>query len=143
MRIGQCKCPMNWTRLSRQLSCTRRIRFAVKFCELSDRYRSSRLNSSGVHQVKSIIGINGCCGRMGMRIVQLAHEDKELCIGAALEFPGHPDQGKDIGEIAGIGKLGVPVSMCLPADHRFDVVIDFSTPEGTLVALSMCVPRRI
>jgi len=93
--------------------------------------------------VKTIIGINGCCGRMGLRIVQLAHEDKDLNIGAALEFPGHPDQGKDIGEIAGIGKLGVPVSMCLPADHRFDVVIDFSTPEGTLAALSMCVPRRI
>jgi 4-hydroxy-tetrahydrodipicolinate reductase len=93
--------------------------------------------------VKTIIGVNGCCGRMGKRIVQLAHEDKELAIGAALEFPTHPDQGKDAGEVAGIGNIGVPISMCLPADHRLDVVIDFSVPEGTMAALSMCVPRRI
>ena len=93
--------------------------------------------------MKTIIAINGCCGRMGRRIVQLASEDKELSIGAALEFPGHPNQGMDAGEIAGIGNLGVPISMCLPADHRLDVVIDFSTPEGTMAALSMCVPRRI
>src|SRR5262249_44118044 len=93
--------------------------------------------------MKTIIGVNGCCGRMGKRILQLAHEDKELTIGAALEFPGHPDQGKDAGEIAGIGKIGVPISMCLPADQRLDVAIDFSTPEGTMAALSLCVPRRI
>jgi 4-hydroxy-tetrahydrodipicolinate reductase len=93
--------------------------------------------------MKTIIGVNGCCGRMGKRIVQLAHEDRELAIGAALEFPGHPDQGKDAGEVAGIGKLGVPVTSCLPADHRLDVVVDFSTPEGTMAVLSTCVPRRI
>jgi 4-hydroxy-tetrahydrodipicolinate reductase len=93
--------------------------------------------------MKIIIGVNGCCGRMGKRIVQLAHEDSELTIGAALEFPAHSDQGKDVGEVAGLGKIGVPVSMCLPADHRLDVMIDFSTPEGTQAALSVCVPRRI
>jgi 4-hydroxy-tetrahydrodipicolinate reductase len=93
--------------------------------------------------VKTIIGVNGCCGRMGKRIVQLACEDKEVAIGAALEFPGHPDQGKDAGELAGIGNIGVPIGMCLPAGHRLDVVIDFSTPEGTMAALSLCVPRRI
>jgi dihydrodipicolinate reductase len=26
--------------------------------------------------MKTLIGINGACGRMGQRIVQLAHEDK-------------------------------------------------------------------
>jgi 4-hydroxy-tetrahydrodipicolinate reductase len=93
--------------------------------------------------MKTLIGVNGCCGRMGKRIVQLAHEDKELSIGAALEFPGHPDQGKDAGEVAGIGNIGVRISTSLPADQRLDVVIDFSTPEGTMAALSMCLPRRI
>jgi 4-hydroxy-tetrahydrodipicolinate reductase len=93
--------------------------------------------------MKTVIGVNGACGRMGKRIVQLAHEDKELAIGAALESPAHPDQGKDIGELAGIGSIGVPVTMCLPFDHRLDVVIDFSMPDGTMAALSLCVPRRI
>ncbi|HMF13356.1 MAG TPA: 4-hydroxy-tetrahydrodipicolinate reductase [Gemmataceae bacterium] len=93
--------------------------------------------------MKTIIGINGACGRMGKRIVQLAQEDKELTIGAALEFPGHTDQGKDVGEVAGIGAIDVPVSTRIPSDHRLDVVVDFSTPEGTMTALSTCVPRRI
>jgi 4-hydroxy-tetrahydrodipicolinate reductase len=93
--------------------------------------------------VKILIGINGCCGRMGKRIVQLAHEDKELTIGAALESPGHPDQSKDVGEVAGIGHVGVPVRTGLATDQRLDVVIDFSMPQGTMAALALCVPRRI
>ena len=32
-----------------------------------------------------IIAVNGACGRMGQRIVQLAHEDKELQVGAATD----------------------------------------------------------
>ena len=43
--------------------------------------------------MKTHIGINGACGRMGQRIVQLAHEDTELVIGAALESPSHPRAG--------------------------------------------------
>src|SRR5438105_15601571 len=82
--------------------------------------------------MKTIIGVNGACGRMGQRIVQLAHEDKELALGAALEAPGHPQLGRDIGEIAGLGKLGVPVRADLPLDTRLDVLIDFSMPEGTM-----------
>jgi 4-hydroxy-tetrahydrodipicolinate reductase len=93
--------------------------------------------------VKTIIGINGCCGRMGRRIVQLAHEDEELSIGAAMEFAGHPDQGKDVGHVAGIGKIGVPIGSSLPTDPRLNVVIDFSTPEGTMAVLPQCVSRRI
>ena len=38
--------------------------------------------------MKTIIGVNGACGRMGQRIIQLAHEDKSLAIGAALETVG-------------------------------------------------------
>jgi 4-hydroxy-tetrahydrodipicolinate reductase len=93
--------------------------------------------------MKTVIGVNGACGRMGTRIVQLAHEDKEFAIGAALESPAHPDQGKDIGELAGIGPIGVPVSSGTSSQHRLDVVIDFSMPEGTMAALADCVPRRI
>jgi len=55
----------------------------------------------------SLLGINGTCGRMGQRLVILGHEDTELSLGAALESAGHPQQGRDIGEVCGIGKLGV------------------------------------
>jgi 4-hydroxy-tetrahydrodipicolinate reductase len=88
------------------------------------------------------IAVNGACGRMGMRILQLAHEDKELVIGAALDAPSHPKQGDDIGEMGGIGKLGVPLRHTLP-DHRLDAVIDFSQPAGTMAVLPQCVQRQL
>jgi 4-hydroxy-tetrahydrodipicolinate reductase len=93
--------------------------------------------------MKTVIGINGVCGRMGQRVLQLAHEDKNLSIGAALDAPSHPAQGKDAGEAAGVGLLGVPVSSQLSLDTRLDVMIDFSMPTGTMAVLPVCVQRRI
>ena len=72
--------------------------------------------------MKTIIGVNGACGRMGQRIIQLAHEDKSLAIGAALEAEGHPCIGKDVGEVAGIGAIGVTVQPSVPVGHRLDVL---------------------
>jgi 4-hydroxy-tetrahydrodipicolinate reductase len=92
--------------------------------------------------MKTVIGVNGSCGRMGLRIIQLANEDKELAIGAALEAANHPMQDRDIGEVAGLGHLGVPVSAEVPIDKRLDAMIDFSMPVGTMTALRMCVARR-
>jgi 4-hydroxy-tetrahydrodipicolinate reductase len=93
--------------------------------------------------VRTVYGMNGACGRMGQRIIQLAHADKELTLGAALETPGHPQQGRDIGEVVGLGKLGVLVSPYLPVEQKLNVIIDFSTPEGTMAVLPLCVERRI
>jgi 4-hydroxy-tetrahydrodipicolinate reductase len=93
--------------------------------------------------MKTIIGINGVCGRMGQRVLQLAYEDKDLTLGAALDSPSHPNQGHDAGEVAGVGKLGVPVQAQLLPQTRLDALIDFSTPEGTMSVLPVCVGRRI
>lgn len=93
--------------------------------------------------MKTIIGVNGACGRMGQRIIQLAHEDKSLAIGAALEASSHPLQGKDIGEITGIGHLDVPVAASIPVGKKIDALIDFSLPEGTMTALALCLERKI
>src|SRR5439155_17327521 len=93
--------------------------------------------------VRTVYGMNGAGGRMGQRTIQLAHEDKELILGAALETPGHPQQGRDIGEVVGLGKLGLLVSSFLPVEQHLNVIIDFSTPEGTIAVLPLCVERRI
>src|SRR3712207_733530 len=93
--------------------------------------------------MKTIIAVNGACGRMGQRIVQLAHEDPALVVGAALDSAGHPGLGPDAGEVAGDGRLGVPVTAGLAAGQGVDVVIDFSTPEATLAVLRACVDRRV
>lgn len=92
---------------------------------------------------KTLIAVNGACGRMGQRIVQIAAEDPELTIAAALDAPGIPKQGQDVGELAGIGKLGVPVRSELAPETRVQVVIDFSQPAGTMNVLPICVQRKI
>ena len=59
-------------------------------------------------RMKTNIGVNGACGRMSQRIIQLAHEDKSLHLAAALESAGHPALGKDVGDLAGVGPAGRP-----------------------------------
>jgi 4-hydroxy-tetrahydrodipicolinate reductase len=93
--------------------------------------------------MKTHIAINGACGRMGQRIVALAHEDQELAIVAAVDSARHPNQGRDAGELAGIASLGVPVTSELPLSARPDVVIDFSTSEGTMAIVKACEGRKI
>jgi 4-hydroxy-tetrahydrodipicolinate reductase len=103
--------------------------------------------------MKTIVGINGAAGRMGQRLVHLTCEDSDLTLGAALESANHPRLGQDIGEIAGVGKLDVPLRAAPPfsppergggeGGGRLDVLIDFSMPEGTMTVLPVCVERRI
>lgn len=87
------------------------------------------------------LGVNGAGGRMGQRIVALAAKDPALQVVAALEAASSPHVGKDAGELAGIGKIGVPIAATL-AD-RVDVVIDFSTPAGCLAVSKICGERVI
>jgi 4-hydroxy-tetrahydrodipicolinate reductase len=93
--------------------------------------------------MRTAIGINGVCGRMGERLAQLAHEDKELNITAALEVAGHPNLGRDLGEVVGLGRLALPIRADLPLNTHLDVVIDFSMPKGTMTILPVCVQRRV
>jgi len=93
--------------------------------------------------MKTRIAINGACGRMGQRIVALSREDPDLTIVAAIDSPRHPNQGKDAGELAAAGSIGVPVTPDLPLNVHPDVAIDFSTPEGTLAIVKTCEERKI
>ncbi|MBI4247750.1 MAG: 4-hydroxy-tetrahydrodipicolinate reductase, partial [Candidatus Rokubacteria bacterium] len=54
--------------------------------------------------------IAGAAGRMGSRIVACLPEVPDLRLVAALEAPGHPALGRDAGETAGVGRLGVAIS---------------------------------
>jgi 4-hydroxy-tetrahydrodipicolinate reductase len=93
--------------------------------------------------MKTHIGINGAAGRMGQRLVCLAREDVELTVTAALESAKHPAAGRDVGEVCGLGPIGVAVRPDVPLNERLDVMIDFSAPEGTMLVLPVCVERRI
>jgi 4-hydroxy-tetrahydrodipicolinate reductase len=87
------------------------------------------------------IAVNGAGGRMGQRIVALAHADPELAMASAVENKNSPMQGRDAGEVAGIGTIGVRIQPQL--DGPVDVMIDFSVPEGLLAVSQLCADRQI
>ena len=78
---------------------------------------------------------------MGHRLIALTKTDSELELRAALEIAGHPQIGKDAGEIAGVGTLGVLLTAEL--EKNIDVLIDFSSPKGTDALLSRCVELQV
>ncbi len=93
--------------------------------------------------MKTSIAINGAAGRMGQRLVHLCLQDESLSLGAALEAPGNPLIGRDVGEVCGLGPIGVALRDGLPEDGRIDALIDFSIPEGTMTVLPACAARHI
>jgi len=77
--------------------------------------------------------VAGAAGRMGNRLVALLQEDSQLRLVAALEAPGHSALGRDAGEVAGAGRLGVPITADADAVLAKDrILIEFSVPEASL-----------
>ena len=60
---------------------------------------------------------------------------------AALERAGHADLGRDAGEVAGVGKLGLPVSTGLNVTP--EILIDFTSPVSLRYWLGVCREERI
>jgi len=86
----------------------------------------------------------GASGKMGARLVALAAETPGLAVGAALERTGHPSLGRDAGEAAGAGAIGVAIGADVRAAlSAGDVVIDFTTPAATLALLPQAVEAKI
>ena len=77
--------------------------------------------------------VAGAAGRMGRMLVATVAEAADAELVGATERKRHAALGEDAGELAGVGRLGVPVvdelGKCPPAD----VVIDFTAPEATLL----------
>src|SRR5579885_2202609 len=72
---------------------------------------------------------------MGRLLLALARTDPGLRVAGAVEAPGHPTVGRDAGEVAGGGTLGVRVAEALAAVCRPEhVVIDFTGVPAAAVA---------
>lgn len=85
------------------------------------------------------IGITGAAGRMGRTLIEACQRTPGMQLGAALDRPGSPSIGADVGELCGLGKLGVRISDD-PAEAmtRLDVLVDFTRPEASLTYLDAC-----
>src|SRR5437016_10339780 len=82
--------------------------------------------------------VAGAAGRMGTRIVACLVGNPDLRLVGALEAPAHPTLGRDAGELAGVGRLGVAVGGDPAAVVTRDrVLVEFSVPEASLEHLRL------
>ncbi|MCE8017473.1 4-hydroxy-tetrahydrodipicolinate reductase [Halomonas sp. MCCC 1A17488] len=85
------------------------------------------------------IAIVGVAGRMGRTLVNAVQQDAGATLAGGIVEPGSSLAGADIGELAGLGKLGVAAVDSLDAIvDDFDVLIDFTAPRVTLANLAFC-----
>ena len=78
---------------------------------------------------------------MGQRLIALAKQAGGFDVVGAIERPDHDAQAKDAGEVAGIGRIGVPVTYDLKPTPQ--VLIDFTAPASMRHWLKTCRDRGI
>lgn len=88
--------------------------------------------------MKVKVAILGCSGRMGRNLIQAAHEHKSIDLvgGSVRETSSFIDF--DLGELAGIGAIGLTTATHLSQLTEADVYIDFTSIETTLENIKWC-----
>ncbi|MFN0193167.1 MAG: 4-hydroxy-tetrahydrodipicolinate reductase [Aestuariivirga sp.] len=79
------------------------------------------------------LAIAGAAGRMGRVLTRIVHEMPGCAVAGGLEAPGSPNIGADMGELAGLGNLGVRISEDPAALLKtVNGLVDFTVPAATL-----------
>jgi 4-hydroxy-tetrahydrodipicolinate reductase len=86
----------------------------------------------------------GAGGRMGQALIRAVHDMPGARIAGAVERPGSSALGRDAGELAGIGPIGVEIGDDpLPVFARADGVLDFTRPAATVEFAGYAAQARI
>ncbi len=86
----------------------------------------------------------GAGGRMGQTLIRTIHAIAGARLFAAVERPGSPFVGKDAGELAGLGPIGVKVTdRPLEAFVEAEGVLDFTAPAATVEFAGLAAQARI
>jgi len=81
---------------------------------------------------------------MGQMLARTIRDTPGVVLSAGSERPGSPAIGQDLGEIAGIGRLGVSVTD-KPAKlfDGVDAVMEFTVPVATVAHLALAAEHRV
>lgn len=86
----------------------------------------------------------GAAGRMGRELIRTIHAMPGCVVAGGLEPAGSPHLGADLGILAGLSALALPVtSDPLDLATRIDAVIDFTTPKATVEMAGLAANARI
>ena len=78
------------------------------------------------------MGVVGCGGRMGRMLVAEIAATEGCSVAGGSEAPGSGYVNQDIGELAGIGRIGIPIGETVEKLIRdSDVVLEFTSPQAT------------
>lgn len=89
------------------------------------------------------LALYGATGRMGLTVARLAHALGDPIVGA-VAAPGDPSLGRDLGELAGLGALGVAVGADAASGLLgADVVIDFSTARAVPELCALAARQKV
>jgi 4-hydroxy-tetrahydrodipicolinate reductase len=90
------------------------------------------------------IAIAGASGRMGRVLTRIVRDTEGLEIAGGIESRGAASVGADMGELAGIGPLGVAITDDpLPLFTRIEGLIDFTVPLASLALAELSAQARI
>ena len=92
------------------------------------------------------VAVTGASGRMGSKIIRTILEQDDMEVVAAIEAPNTPFEGKDVGEVIGVGTLGVLVNGAeklaeVLTAKKPDVLVDFTIANaavGTIKTSAEC-----
>ena len=89
------------------------------------------------------IAVVGCAGRMGINLLRQIAATEGCAIAGGSERLGHDDLGRDLGELAGLDKLGLMVEADPRAMfERAAVVLDFTIPAATVTHAALAVETK-
>jgi 4-hydroxy-tetrahydrodipicolinate reductase len=90
------------------------------------------------------LAIMGAGGRMGRALMQAVTGMGGCDVAAAVEQEGSPFIGRDAGELAGVGALGVAVTAdALEIFTKVDGILDFTSPKASVAYAGLSAQARI
>jgi 4-hydroxy-tetrahydrodipicolinate reductase len=81
------------------------------------------------------LAVAGAGGRMGAALIDAIQADGALELAAALDAPGSPALGRELGGIKVISDVAAAVAAS-------DVLLDFTRPDGTMRHLDVCLKHE-
>jgi 4-hydroxy-tetrahydrodipicolinate reductase len=90
------------------------------------------------------LAVMGAGGRMGLELIRAVHESDGCVVAGGTEASGSDAVGQDIGELAGVGALGVTVTdQPLELFTRIDGILDFTLPSASIAFVELAAQARI
>lgn len=90
------------------------------------------------------VGLHGAAGQMGVMLARAITQSDKCSLAGGCDRSGSPKIGEDLGSLAGMAPLGLPVTDDAAAlCDQVDVVVDYSAASATMDLLPIAISRKI